>query len=182
LVCTPSKSARQQLGRWCFCKVKHLNSYASRSVCDQTTSTNQHRTSTIVYRSPAAAQCGLVCCVCCTAVARVSMVICCCLLQVAYGTCSVLTPDTGEAYGIIWTPTDPEDAQKLPLQKGPKPDCYWYKVGPKELSACMSMSIHALAGEQWLSRRLQQQLFLLHNDRQCWACLAFAVHGDAQMN
>lgn len=53
--------------------------------------------------------------------------------QVAYGACSVLTPETGEAYGIIWTPNQPEDTQKLqPLQKGPKPNCYYYKVGAEQ--------------------------------------------------
>ncbi|WIA36917.1 hypothetical protein OEZ86_008162 [Tetradesmus obliquus] len=55
------------------------------------------------------------------------------LFRVAYGACSVLTPETGEAYGIIWTPNQPEDTQKLqPLQKGPKPNCYYYKAQPRD--------------------------------------------------
>jgi hypothetical protein len=71
------------------------------------------------------------CCMwCCAADIGILLFWCCCSwLQVAYGACSVLTPDTGEAYGIIWTPSNPEDAVKLPLQKAPKPNCYWYKVG-----------------------------------------------------
>ncbi|KAF6254509.1 hypothetical protein COO60DRAFT_1540537 [Scenedesmus sp. NREL 46B-D3] len=52
------------------------------------------------------------------------------LFRVAYGACSVLTPRTGEAYGIIWTPISSVTAMKLPLQKGPKPDCFLYKARP----------------------------------------------------
>jgi hypothetical protein len=55
--------------------------------------------------------------------------VCCNVSQVAYGVCSILTPDTGEAYGVIWTPLSTPGSLQLPLMPGPKPGCFWYKVG-----------------------------------------------------
>jgi hypothetical protein len=53
--------------------------------------------------------------------------------QVAYGVCSVLVPGSGEAYGVMWTPYSTPKKLQLPLQQGPRPGCYWYKVGFNKL-------------------------------------------------
>jgi hypothetical protein len=48
--------------------------------------------------------------------------------QVAYGVCSVLTPGTGEAYGMSWTPYSIPEEVQLPLTPGPagRPGCFLY--------------------------------------------------------
>jgi hypothetical protein len=56
------------------------------------------------------------------------------LLQVAFNTCSVLTDDTAEAYGLVWKPAQAADlpsAVQLPvISAAPtRPGCFWYKVG-----------------------------------------------------
>eukprot|EP00878_Enallax_costatus_P028535 GHUV01030826.1.p1 GENE.GHUV01030826.1~~GHUV01030826.1.p1 ORF type:complete len:522 (+),score=79.04 GHUV01030826.1:303-1868(+) len=50
------------------------------------------------------------------------------LPQVAYNVCSILTPENGEAYGIIWEPKDTAGTESLTLSPGPRAGCYWYKA------------------------------------------------------
>ncbi|KAF6264603.1 hypothetical protein COO60DRAFT_73096 [Scenedesmus sp. NREL 46B-D3] len=50
------------------------------------------------------------------------------LFKVAYGVSSVLTPFTGEAYGVMWTPHSIPAAMQLPVTPGPRPGCYLYKA------------------------------------------------------
>lgn len=49
--------------------------------------------------------------------------------------CSLLTPDSGEASGVIWTlrgdnllPASKSQSLKLLVEAGPNPGCYFYKV------------------------------------------------------
>jgi hypothetical protein len=55
------------------------------------------------------------------------------LLQVAFDTCSVLTDETAEAYGLVWKPAqaDLPSAVQLPVTSAAPahPGCFWYKVG-----------------------------------------------------
>jgi hypothetical protein len=56
------------------------------------------------------------------------------LVQVAFNTCSVLTDDTAEAYGLVWKPAQAADlpsAVQLPVTSAAptRPGCFWYKVG-----------------------------------------------------
>eukprot|EP00775_Hariotina_reticulata_P009157 gene9157-biopygen11054 len=57
--------------------------------------------------------------------------------RVAFETCSVLTADTGEAYGLLWTPKQDDfrsAALQLPVSPaGPsRPDCFWYQAQPTD--------------------------------------------------
>jgi len=72
------------------------------------------------------------------------------LKQLAFGTCSVLTPATGEAYGLIWTPKDNSRSAALLLKStlkpagAPHPGCFWYKVCSPILGALKPFN------SQWL--------------------------------
>eukprot|EP00878_Enallax_costatus_P006198 GHUV01006498.1.p1 GENE.GHUV01006498.1~~GHUV01006498.1.p1 ORF type:complete len:408 (+),score=59.39 GHUV01006498.1:557-1780(+) len=50
--------------------------------------------------------------------------------KVAYGACSILTPTTGEAYGVVWQPDEMPAASQLSLTPGPKDKagCHLYKA------------------------------------------------------
>eukprot|EP00878_Enallax_costatus_P009741 GHUV01010173.1.p1 GENE.GHUV01010173.1~~GHUV01010173.1.p1 ORF type:complete len:216 (+),score=39.77 GHUV01010173.1:557-1204(+) len=50
--------------------------------------------------------------------------------KVAYGACSILTPTTGEAYGVVWQPDEMPAASQLSLTPGPqdKAGCHLYKA------------------------------------------------------
>jgi hypothetical protein len=53
------------------------------------------------------------------------------ILQVAFDTCSVLTAEAAEAYGLFWTPLMRPATLQLPVTSAApaRPGCFWYKVG-----------------------------------------------------
>jgi hypothetical protein len=53
------------------------------------------------------------------------------ILQVAFDTCSVLTAEAAEAYGLFWTPLVRPATLQLPVTSAApaRPGCFWYKVG-----------------------------------------------------
>jgi len=53
------------------------------------------------------------------------------ILQVAFDTCSVLTAEAAEAYGLFWTPLERPATLQLPVTSAApaRPGCFWYKVG-----------------------------------------------------
>jgi hypothetical protein len=106
------------------------------------------------------------------------------LKQLAFGTCSVLTPATGEAYGLIWTPKDYSRSAALLLKSTLKPagathpSCFWYKV-------CSPIPAGALKAfnSQWLELiYVLCMLAAAFNLLQAYTTASYAVYSVKHMH